>query len=38
MADLHPLTSLNLKSALYKEHRRIHPPIELILNEDIVDD
>ena len=27
------LTSLNLKSMVYKSHEKIHPTIELLLNE-----
>ena len=31
--DIYSLTSLNLKSVVYKNHEKIHPPIELLLNE-----
>jgi hypothetical protein len=31
--DIQTLTSLNLKSMVYKNHEKIHPPIELLLNE-----
>jgi hypothetical protein len=29
------LTSLNMKSLIYKNHQSVHPPIELILNENV---